>query len=50
MLNIYDGQLSKRLINKNCKLFVDNTKDFANTFYPSLNDSITLWSTLNTYI
>ena len=40
----------KRLINKNCKLFVDNTKDFANTFYPSLNDSITLWSTLNTYI
>jgi sorting nexin-7/30/sorting nexin-8 len=40
----------KRLITKNCKLFVDNTKDFANTFYPSLNDSITLWSTLNTYI
>ena len=40
----------KRLINKNNKLFVDNTKEFANLFYPSLNDSITLWSTLNTYI
>ena len=40
----------KRLINKNNKLYVDNTKEFANLFYPSLNDSITLWSTLNTYI
>ena len=40
----------KRLIIKNNKLFVDNTKEFANAFYPSLNDSITLWSTLNTYI
>ena len=40
----------KRLITKNNKLFVDNTKEFANLFYPSLNDSITLWSTLNTYI
>ena len=40
----------KRLIIKNNKLFVENTKEFANSFYPSLNDSITLWSTLNTYI
>ena len=40
----------KRLIVKNNKLFVDNTKEFANVFYPSLNDAITLWSTLNTYI
>ena len=40
----------KRLINKNNKLFVENTIEFANLFYPSLNDSITLWSTLNTYI
>ena len=39
----------KRLILKNSKLFVDNTKEFANAFYPSLNDAITLWSTLNTY-
>ena len=40
----------KKLILKNNKVFVDNTKEFANAFYPSLNDSITLWSTLNTYI
>ena len=39
----------RKLINKNCKLYVENLKDFANSFYPSLNDSITLWSTLNTY-
>ena len=39
----------RKLINKNCKLYIENTKDFANSFYPSLNDSITLWSTLNTY-
>ena len=40
----------KRLLTKSNKQFVDNTKEFANLFYPSLNDSITLWSTLNTYI
>ena len=40
----------RKIINKNCKTFVENTKDFANAFYPSLNDSITLWSTLNTYV
>ena len=40
----------RKMINRNCKLYVENTKDFANSFYPSLNDSITLWSTLNTYI
>ena len=40
----------RKMINKNCKLYVENTKDFANAFYPSLNDSITLWSTLNTYV
>ena len=40
----------KRIMKKNNQLFVDNTKEFANLFYPSLNDSITLWSTLNTYI
>ena len=40
----------RKLINKNCKSYVENIKDFANSFYPSLNDSITLWSTLNTYV
>ena len=37
----------RKIINKNCKLFIENTKNFANSFYPSLNDAITLWSTLN---
>ena len=40
----------RKIINRNAKIYVENLKDFANSFYPSLNDSITLWSTLNTYI
>ena len=40
----------KTILDKNSKKFVEATKDFANKFYPSLNDGITLWSTLNTYI
>ena len=40
----------KKIIRRNDKIFVSNTKDFANEFYLSLNDAITLWSTLNTYI
>ena len=39
----------KKIIEYNSKKFVEVTKDFANKFYPSLNDGITLWSTLNTY-
>ena len=37
------------IIEKNATKFVEITKEFANKFYPSLNDGITLWSTLNTY-
>ena len=40
----------KNIIDKNSKKIVEITKEFANKFYPSLNDGITLWSTLNTYI
>ena len=40
----------KNIIEKNSKIFVEVTKNFANEFYPSLNDGITLWSTLNTYL
>ena len=43
----YD-QLKKNIDYKS-KKFVEVTKEFANKFYPSLNDGITLWSTLNTY-
>ena len=39
----------KNIIEKNSTKFVEITKEFANKFYPSLNDGITLWSTLNTY-
>ena len=39
----------KNIIDKNATKFVQNTKEFANKFYPSLNDGITIWSSLNTY-
>ena len=41
--------LIKNIIDKNATKFVQNTKEFANKFYPSLNDGITIWSSLNTY-
>lgn len=40
----------KKIIDNNCKKFVENTKGFAEIFYPSLTDGITVWSTLNSYI
>ena len=40
----------KNKIENNEKKLVEITKEFANKFYPTLNDGITLWSTLNTYI
>ena len=42
-------QIINKIKNNESKL-VEITKEFANKFYPSLNDGITLWSTLNTYI
>ena len=39
-----------KLINLNCKKFVDNTKSFAEEFYPTLTDSISVWTTLTSYI
>ena len=39
----------KKIMDYNSNKFVEVTKEFANKFYPSLNDGITLWSTLNTY-
>ena len=47
--NFMNIEQLKRIIDYNSKKFVEITKDFANKFYPSLNDGITLWSTLNTY-
>ena len=47
--NFMNGEQLKKIIDFNSKKFVEVTKEFANKFYPSLNDGITLWSTLNTY-
>ena len=40
----------KKLININCVKFVNNTKLFAEEFYPTLSDSIAVWTTLTSYI
>ena len=40
----------KKLININCEKFVSNTKLFAEELYPTLTDSITVWTTLTSYI
>ena len=47
--NFMNSDQLKQLIEHNSKKFVEVTKEFAEKFYPSLNDGITLWSTLNTY-
>ena len=47
--NYMNSDQLKKIIDYNSKKFVEVTKEFANKFYPSLNDGITLWSTLNTY-
>ena len=48
--NYMNNDQLKKIIKYNEGKFVEVTKEFANKFYPSLNDGITLWSTLNTYI
>ena len=48
--NYMNNDQLKKIIKYNEKKFVEITKDFATKFYPSLNDGISLWSTLNTYI
>ena len=47
--NYMNTEQLKIIIKENEKKFVEITKEFANKFYPSLNDGITLWSTLTTY-
>ena len=48
--NYMNNEQLRQIIKYNEKKFVEITKEFANKFYPSLNDGITLWSTLNTYL
>jgi hypothetical protein len=40
----------KKIINVNCEKFVSNIKEFAEKFYPTLNDGISVWMTLNNYL
>lgn len=40
----------KKIINVNCEKFVSNVKEFAEKFYPTLNDGISVWMTLNNYL
>ena len=40
----------KKLIAINSKRFTDNMKTFSENFYPTLNDGITVWTTLTSYI
>ena len=47
--NYMNNDQLKKIIKYNEGKFVEVTKEFANKFYPSLNDCITLWSTLTTY-
>ena len=44
-----DEQL-KIFIDTNCQRYVSNIKEFAETFYPTLSDSINCWSSLNSYL
>ena len=39
-----------RIINLNCEKFIDNLKQFSEEIYPTLTDSISIWTTLNNYI
>ena len=48
--NFMNGEQLKKIIEDNAEKFVETTKEFANKFYPSLNDGITVWSTLTSYI
>lgn len=40
----------KRMINNNSDKIVKMIKEFAEEFYPTLRDSISVWTSLNTYI
>ena len=47
--NCMNNEELKRLIEKNGKQFIDNFKQFADLLYPTLNDSLAVWSQLASY-
>jgi hypothetical protein len=38
-----------KLINKNCEKFIDNVKSFCDKIYPTLNDSLNVWSEIASF-
>ena len=40
----------KKFVDLNCLKIVDNIKRFADEIYPTLTDSINIWTTLNNYL
>ena len=40
----------KKMIAMNSEKFVDNMKSFAEAFYPTLNEGISIWSSLTSYV
>jgi hypothetical protein len=40
----------KKMIALNAEKFVDNMKSFAEAFYPTLNEGISVWSSLTSYV
>ena len=47
--NYMNNEKLKWLINRKCIKFLDNIKEFTDKFYTSLNDSLTVWSDLESY-
>ena len=47
--NYMNNEELRRLIENNGKKFLDNFKQFADLLYPSLNDSLAVWSQLASY-
>ena len=40
----------KKLINEYCIRYVNNIKSFNSEFYPSINDLVTSWSNMETFV
>ena len=40
----------KKMIAMNAEKFVENMKSFAEAFYPTLNEGISVWSSLTSYV
>ena len=40
----------KKMINRNCISFISNIRGFCDEFYPSLNDSLNVWTEVATFV